>query len=165
MIAVRHRILSPLKIFPPSTEFVKGAVFLWNGLRFSGHSFICESTCSNYGGQEPMADRSRWNLWFYGVRRLAAALLLAYRARSQSGSKLPHSKLPVIIPCIYDRKWGKSDFADLFSLPPRRRALRVTANQTEKVMRQRWVQMDWQGRRAALTPDVSGQRGVPSTKA
>jgi hypothetical protein len=81
-----------------------------------------------------MADRSRWNLWFYGVRRLAAALLLAYRARSKSGSNLPHSKLAVFIPPTSDRKWFwfQSDFADFFSLSPNPRALIFSADQEEK---------------------------------
>ena len=46
---------------------------------------------------------SRLNPWLYGVRRLAAALFLAIRNRSQSGSKLPHSKMAVLFSPLCDK--------------------------------------------------------------
>ena len=49
-----------------------------------------------------MAFCPKRNSQLFGVRRLAAALLPANRARSESGSKLPHSKLAAIILCPSD---------------------------------------------------------------
>ena len=46
----------------------------------------------------------KWSLFLFGVRRLAAALLPANRARSESGSKLPHSKLAGL-PLSLSRKY------------------------------------------------------------